>query len=113
MKTLKYYKWGKVHDISFRLATYSENGNLYVGMISHDEGYAEPWSDLTVNLSVKCKPNCAYIDTNNNGEEIIDWLCSYGLATETGMMKISGWCIYPQIEFNMEKLLEYVEEDLR
>ena len=113
MKTLKYYKRGKLHDISFRLATYAENGNLYVGMLSHDEGYAEPWSDLSVNLSMKRKPNCAFIDVNNNGEEIIDWLCSYGLTTETGMMKYNELCIYPEVEFNMDKLMEYVEEDLR
>ena len=41
-------KWGSDHKISLGLATYAENGNLYVGLISHDEGYPEPWSDLTV-----------------------------------------------------------------
>ena len=67
-------KYGRTHPMSFKLANYAENGNLYVGIITHEEGYPEPWSDLTVNLSVPCKPNRAFIDTNNNGNEIIAYI---------------------------------------
>lgn len=106
-------KYGAVHPMSFKLATYVENGNLYVGLITHEEGYPEPWSDLTVNLGVKCEPNCAFIDTNNNGDEIVDWLISMQLGHFTGRMEASGWCLYPEIKFDMDKLMQHVTEDYR
>lgn len=106
-------KYGTAHPITFKLATYVENGNLYVGLLCHDDGYPMPWQNLTVNLSVPCKPNRAFIDTNNNGNEIIDWLEQNGLGFCTGNLMPSGWCVYPEFEFNMEKLMEHVTEDIR
>ena len=110
---INYNKYGKNHPMTFQLANYAENGNLYVGMITNYEGYPEPWSNLTVNLSVPCKPNCAYIDTNNNGSEIINWLESNGLGEKTGRVNFSGWCSYPEFEFNMEALMKHVVNDER
>jgi len=106
-------KYGKNHPITFRLANYAENGNLYVGMITNEEGWPEPWSNLTVNLSVPCQPNCAYIDTNNNGDDVMTWLVSNKLGKPTGKIKASGWCIYPEFEFNMEALMKHVTNDER
>jgi hypothetical protein len=111
MLTLKAY--GKDHPISFELANYAENGNLFVGMITHNEGYPEPWGDLTVNLSVKCTSNRAYIDTNNNGSEIINWLVQNNLGYATGRLMNSGWCTYTEFEFNMDNLMKHVTEDYR
>lgn len=106
-------KYGKVHPMTFKIANYAENGNLYVGLITHEDGYPAPWSDLTVNLSVKCKDNCAFLDTNHNGNEIIMWLEERGFGHCTGNLMPSGWCVYPEFEFNMEKLMEHVTEDYR
>ena len=110
MNTLTLNAWGSNHKITLNLGSYAENGNLYIGLVSWDEGFPEPWSDLTVNLSVPCKPNCAFIDTNNNGEQIIDWLIENGLGMETGKGRISGWRAYPQFEFDMDAVNKYVEE---
>ena len=107
MKTLKLNVWGKEHDVTFTTNEYAENGNLYVGIVCFDDGYPEPWSDLTVNLSVKCESNCAFIDTNNNGAGIINWLEDYGIAKSTGRMKQSGFCTYPEVRFDLEKLVEH------
>lgn len=106
MKHLILNVWGKSHPITFRLDTYAQNGNLYVGMVTHEDGYPVPWSDLTVNLGVKCKENCAYIDINNNGSVIIEWLMAHGLGHLTGNLRTSGWCDYPEFEFNMNALKE-------
>ena len=57
MKTLTLYKYGKAHPMSFEIHHYYNNGNLYVGLNTHENGYPEPWQNLTVNLDVKCKPN--------------------------------------------------------
>lgn len=110
MKSLTLNAWGSNHKITLNLDHYAENGNLYVGLVCWDEGFPEPWSDLTVNLSVPCRKNCAFIDTNNNGEQIIDWLIENGLGMETGNVRISGWCAYPQFEFDMDAVNKYVEE---
>lgn len=109
MKTLTLNKYGKQHPMTFVLKQYASTGNLYVGLITHEEGY-EPWSDLTVNLDVKCEKNCSFIDTNNNGNEIIDWLVDNGLGYRTGLKARSGFCVYPEFIFNMNKLLQYVME---
>jgi len=109
MKAIILNKYGKKHPMTFDIDTYLENGNLYVGLITHEEGYPEPWQNLTVNLGVKCEPNCAFIDTNNNGNEIIEWLCENEIGHPTGNLKASGFCVYPEFQFNMEKLMQHVE----
>lgn len=102
-------KYGNNHPMTFELSKYCENENLYVGLITNEEGYPEPWSNLTVNLSVKCADDCAFIDTNNNGDEIITWLVSNKLGKPTGRIKASGWCTYPEFKFNVDELMKHVE----
>lgn len=109
MKTLNWDPWGFDNPITFRLSNYAENGNLYVGMITHADGYPEPYSDLTVNLSVKCAENCAFIDINNNGDRIVEWLITNKLATLTGRIQPSGFCVYPEMKFDMVELAKYIQ----
>ena len=106
-------KYGTNHPMTFELGSYTENGNLYVGLVTNEEGYPEPWSTLTVNLSVKCADDCAFIDTNNNGDAIIDWLVENKLGKPTGRIKASGWCVYPEFKFDMNALAEHVVNDMR
>ena len=106
-------KWGSDHPITLELATYALNENLYVGLITHEAGYPESWSDLTVCFDIECKPNCAFIDTNNNGNEIIDWLIANNLGKLTGDVELSDWCMYPEFEFDMDELMKHVTEDNR
>lgn len=35
-------KYGKTHPMTFEIDRYADNGNLYVGLITHEEGYPEP-----------------------------------------------------------------------
>lgn len=106
---LNMIKYGAVHPMTFVMDQYSENGNLYLGLVTHESGFPEPWQNLTVNLSVKCKENCAFIDTNNNGTEIIEWLMTNQLGRLTGRMESSGFCVYPEFKFDMQKLKQYIE----
>lgn len=95
----KYVKYGADRKIKLTKNRYAENNNLAVQMVSYEEEYGEPWSSLTVNLSVKCDKNCAFIDTNNNGEDIIKWLEDNNIAHLTGRMMPSGFCLYPEVKF--------------
>lgn len=102
------YKYGSNHPMEFELNNYSNNGNLYVGLITTEDGYPAPWQNLTVNLGISCEPDCAFIDTNNNGEEIIDWLIENNLGKPTGRIKASGWCVYPEFRFNITELTKHL-----
>ena len=102
-------KWGTPHIISFHIDRYSGNGNLYVGLIANENGYSEAWGDLTVNLGVKREFNRAFIDTNGNGNEIIDWLVAHKLGKPTGVYEQSGHCRYPEFEFDMVELSKHEE----
>ena len=106
-------KWEIDHSMTFTLGTYAENGNLFVGLVNNNEGYPEPWLDLTVNLGIECKPNCAFIDINNNENDIILWLIVNNLGKLTGRIEPSGWCMYPEFEFDMDELMKHVTEDYR
>ncbi len=105
---LKITRYGITIPVTFRKSHYVENDNLYVGIVCWGEGYPEPWSDLTVNLSVKCEDDCAFIDINNNGE-VIDWLIENNIAVPTGRVEASGFCLYPEVRFNKDFLAQLDE----
>ena len=97
---------GKTRKARFHKNTYANNGNLYVGVLTWDEEYEywEPWSDLTTNLNVPCKPNTAFVKMEISGEEIMDALVEKGYAMETGVMRCSGYSVFPMYEFTDEFL---------
>jgi hypothetical protein len=105
MKKLKLNAWGEKQSLGIYLDNYTENGNLYVGLVCCNKAdYGEPWSDLTVNLGVKLAPNKAYIDINDNGNEIVNWLVANKLGKPTGNI----FCTYPEFEFDMNELKKYI-----
>ena len=89
MKTFDLEKYGTTYKIELKIASYME-GNLVVTMTSWKNGEPEPWNVLTVNLASVRPQNCAFIDTNNNGEEILAWIIRHGLAVPTGTYARSG-----------------------
>jgi hypothetical protein len=95
------YRFGQKWLIYVQIEKYSQNGNLAIQLFS-DSG--EPFSTLTTNLSVKLPPNQAYVDTNNNGIEVIDWIAQNGFGHTTGANLRSGFCIYHLVEFDLAKL---------
>lgn len=52
----------------------------------------------------------AYVDTNN-----CPWAVAFleenGLAEKTGRTKRSGYCVYPAMRFNREKIAQFEEEE--
>ena len=106
MLYLEFY--GKTYNVGFTINHYVNNKNLYVGLVTVEDGMLEPWSDLTVNLGVKCAENCAFIDTNNNGPQIIDWLTKNGLGYPTDVFRPSGMCVYPEFCFSMDELQKHL-----
>lgn len=80
-----YYQHGLGSPICLELLEYKEDSNGF-----------KPEAVITVNLpGVERNAGCQFIDTNNNGEEILDWLILYGLCVPTGRYAVSGYCKYP------------------
>ena len=96
--------WGMETEVTLEIAHYAENKNLAIQMWCEDG----PYAILTVNLSQKCKPNCAFVDTNNCpwAENFIE---KYKLGMPTGDMEMSGFCIYPEYEFDLAEIAKYAE----
>lgn len=101
--TLK--NWGVEHKVTLAKMQYP-NGRLAVQMWAWDDGFAEPYMTVTTNLPDEAITNerCAYIDTNNNGSGIVGWLLENGLGDCTGAVGRSGYCCYPEFEFDMDAL---------
>ena len=96
--------WGDVLEVRFLRDTYVNGGNLAVQMLAETdedgETYVEPYADLTVNVcGYAPAPRCAYIDTNNLGNGIIEFLAESGLAEFAGEFAQSGFCTYPMVRF--------------
>lgn len=73
----------------------------------------EYYGDVTVNLpdSERTRAGCQFINTNNMGEDILDWLEEYGFGKRTGHSAQSGFCTYPEFDFySGEKFWEYRNE---
>lgn len=77
-----------------------------------DADTLEPFSMLTKSfgefIGIK---NAAYIDTNNC--PFASQLLEKGIARDTGLKKISGYCEYPLWIFNKDFLLEHGEENYK
>ncbi len=99
------HKYGRTVRIVLKAASYLD-GNLAVQMLFYEDGMWEPWSTLTVNLPGQREKDCAYIDTNNNGMEILPWIIRNGLAVPTGNKRHSGYCVYPEFRFREHVLWE-------
>lgn len=67
------------------------------------------YCSVTINLP-DCPRNagCQFIDTNNNGQEILEWLEEHNFGKRTDREGKSGFCTYPLFDFYKgEKYWEY------
>lgn len=103
MMTFPYEKYGTTRPIQLQVAAYL-NGNLAIEMITWEDGCPEPWNTLTVNMYDPREKDCAFIDTNNNGKEILRWITRHKLAVPTGNVRKSGFCTYPEYRFRENRL---------
>lgn len=101
---------GKTFLLDCQVRSYYNNGNLALLLQDWTNGEPEPWGDLTVNLGFYLDQDCAFVDVNHLGQEILPWLEREGLAKPTGRIQQSGFVSYPEYRFNGEKLAELDSE---
>ena len=118
MNSPKVYKlnfYGETYNIVLAKDTYANNGTLAVFMYcSTPKGkIKEPFGDLTTNIFdsdlFANDTDSQFVDTNNMGKAIIDWLVENNIATRTNIIGGSGWCEYPLVKFTKEALEGMVE----
>lgn len=105
MKLFDLKKYGNTYKIKLEVSSYTV-GDLAISMVSWNDGEPSLWNVLTVNLNSLPSKNCAYIDVNNNGEEILAWIKRNKLAVPTGRCAKSGFCRYPEYRFHPKVLQE-------
>ena len=97
--------WGTDYELKFTKDTYLMDGSLAIQVLSRDltDGcdYYEPFCSLTTWVSPFHKnERCAFVDTNNTPYVLIKALEDMGAMTATGYTQPSGFCEYPEYEFN-------------
>ena len=96
-------QFGTTENVTLTVNTYVDSNSLYVGMTTADDGFPEPYGDVTVNLLVPVPSYCAFVDTNNM-PELEGFLVKNKIAEFTGIEQRSGYCSYPLYLFDAEKM---------
>ena len=84
--------------------------NLSLNFTHIEDGAPMPFANFTLNFGefIGMK-NCAYVDTNNCW--FSDEILKTGIAEDTGLTKLSGFCKYPLWCFK-EEFLEAVDKEV-
>lgn len=103
--SIKLTRWDRTYEIEVYRTTYLHGGGLAITLDYYEFECWLPFGVLTVNLEdYPTAGNNAFVDTNNFGPEIIDWIIENDLGTLTGRIGYSGYCEYPEVEFNVDKI---------
>ena len=107
------------NPLSLQIGVY-RNGELAIRAMTHKYGYPEPYGNITVNMDTDEQhfelDNCAYIDVENMGKELVDTLIKENLGELTGkgieVTSTFGTIVFPEFKFNKEKLIEFDEDNV-
>lgn len=112
-KTMKLHsQFGGEYEVSLEISRYLNNGCIYIGLVTNEEGFPEPYGDLTVNLEGRVPDYCGYVDINNM-PELERFMEENDLGEFTGLTKRSGFCKYPLYLFNVDKLREMCPDGMQ
>lgn len=100
-------RYGQIIKLEVQPGYYLCNRTLSVMLY---EGW-ESYGPLTCNLDKPLERNCAYIDVNNMGEDIVEVLEKNRLGQKTGRKWRSGHVLYPEFQFNEEALRECTNDN--
>jgi len=106
---MKLKSWGQEYDTFLETGSYVYGGGLNIEVMCMEDGYPAPYTDLTVNLT-DCQlknENCAFVDTNNFSAAE-QYIRENKLGKPTGRYGHSGYCIYPEYEFDMKEIEKHI-----
>ncbi len=98
-------------ELTVTVRSYAQNRRLAVTLLCKEDEFWEPYASLTVNLPHESlQANEAFIKDSAENAGLLDFVLTNQLGKlcpETGR---SGFCTYPKIVFDMEKLREFDPE---
>ena len=105
LEYMQFEAWGDVHELCIEAGRYSHGNGLFLQLYEKcGDGELEPYATLTVNLQDHaCGKNRAYVDTNNF-PAAMSLISEYKLGKLTGNIGASGYCNYPEYEFNLAEI---------
>ncbi len=108
LECMVFENWGTTHELYVEAGRYVHGNGLFLQLYEKgDYDGLEPYANLTVNLmGYSCGKNCAYVDTNNF-PEAITLISEYKLGKRTGNIGVSGYCNYPEYEFDMTEIKRF------
>ena len=92
-------------QVTFDIQQYMNNSAMFIGLMCNEDGYEEPFGDVTVNLSVAAPNYCGYLNVNDM-PDIEKFITDNDIGEFTGFTQRSGFCEYPLYLFNVDKLRE-------
>ncbi len=95
---------GETVSLELQVRSYYSGGNLALLLVDWSSGEPEEWGDLTVNLGPRLQKDCAFVDVNNLGQEILPWVEKDVLGKPTGRVAQSGFVTYPEYQFQADRL---------
>lgn len=98
--------YGETVSLELQVRSYYNASKLALKLVDWSSGEPEPWGDLTVNFGASTEKDCAFVDVNNLGENILPWIEKNGLGKPTGRSQRSGFVVYPEYRFDPKRLLE-------
>lgn len=104
-------EYGGDTEVKLNIQQYMGNGRIYIGLISEEDGYPEPYADVTVNIDDFAMDYCGYLDTNNLSN-VEKFITENDLGEFTGFIGRSGFCEYPLYMFNVDRLRELCPEQM-
>lgn len=111
-KTFKFQsEYGGTVKLWLDVSYYTTNERIYIGLITDEDGFPEPYANVTVNIEGACPDYCGYVDTNHF-PEVERLILENGLGEFTGMVGQSGYYSYPLYLFDRDKLREYAPEGM-
>ena len=99
-------------QVTFDIQQYMNNRAMFIGLMCNEDGYEEPFGDVTVNLSVAAPNYCGYLNVNDM-PDIEKFITDNDIGEFTGFTQRSGFCEYPLYLFvihygNIPVIVEYL-----
>lgn len=111
IQTLPFHNRFGNHDLALAVETYEDNGRLAVDLLCLEDGDLMPYAMLTVNLPREAvKPNEAFIKDFDENQGLLQFVLDNHLGTLCPERGFSGFCSYPKIAFDMERLKDLDRE---
>lgn len=112
IKTAPYHSPFGDYELTVTVCSYAVNKRLAVNLLCKEDGYWGPYASMTVNLPAEpVRPNEAFIKCFDENQGLMEFLLDNKLGRALpGQEGHSGFCTYPKIAFDMEKLREFDPE---